>query len=66
MSDYRLYFLDKNDHIQRAVEILCDGDRTAVRLAEERAAGHERFELWQRARKVKAWNLGPEGSAASH
>ena len=66
MSDYRLYFLDDNDRIKSAIVIMCDGDNTAVRLAEERAGEHRRFELWQRARKVKTWHLRPDTSPPSH
>jgi hypothetical protein len=66
MSDYRLYFLDDNNRIKSAIVIMCDGDKTAVRLAEERAGAHSRFELWQRARKVKTWNLPPDLSPPSH
>ena len=66
MSDYRLYFLDDNNRIKSAIVIMCDGDNTAVRLAEERASGHARFELWERARKVRVWNLRPNTSPPHH
>jgi len=52
MGDYRLYFLDAQGPIHRAVELQCDDDEDAVR----RSAGHadgRAMELWQRARVVR-------------
>ena len=59
MSDYRLYFLDETNHIRDAVEMVCASDRDAVHAAEQRAEGHDRFELWQRDRIVKIWGDRP-------
>ena len=52
MANYRLYLMDHRGHIQRAVEMDCDDDGGAVRLAEE-ASEIVGAELWQGARLVR-------------
>jgi hypothetical protein len=50
---YRLYFLDANNHIQRALDLECEDDTHAIQQA--RAHVHPRGkELWQGARMVMA------------
>ena len=49
--DYRLYFLDRNDHIQSAIDLESADDDQALRLAHHQAEGAA-MELWQGARKV--------------
>jgi hypothetical protein len=51
MADYRLYFMDAQDHIQDAVELDCADDREAVRKSQTLLDGRE-VELWRRARVV--------------
>jgi hypothetical protein len=61
MAGYRLYFMDRDDHIKDAVELDCVDDDDAVRQAEDyRERG--RMELWRRARVVmKFFPTGPGG-----
>lgn len=51
MSDYRLYLLDHQGRIVRAVEIACTGDAEALEQSARLAQGGP-AELWERARKV--------------
>jgi hypothetical protein len=51
MREYRLYFLDRDGHIQRALELECAGDEQAIRFARERLDS-QGLELWQRDRVV--------------
>ena len=49
--EYRLYFLDRTDHIRGVIPFECDGDRQAKVFAVARAHG-KAIELWNRARLV--------------
>lgn len=52
MVDYRLYFMDANNHIRRRVDLDCRDDAHAIEVVGEHAP-HGRVELWQRDRLVK-------------
>ena len=54
MKSYRLYFLDHNGHIRRAVEMECESDDQAIDAVEQHRDARA-MELWQQARKVKAF-----------
>jgi hypothetical protein len=54
MLSYRLYFLGREGRITRAVELECASDDEALRAVEEHADGRP-MELWQQARKVRAY-----------
>jgi hypothetical protein len=51
VAHYRIYFLDRNDHIRHALSVECDGDAEAVELAQSHGDGRC-LELWQGARRV--------------
>lgn len=51
MSYYRLYYLNQLGHIRQAVDWECDGDRSALAMAEQRADGRA-MELWSGDRRV--------------
>ncbi len=51
VSHYRLYFLDRGDHIRRAVSLECRDDAEAIGLIEAHKDGRT-LELWQGARQV--------------
>lgn len=51
MTGYRLYFLDREGHIQDAVEWECADDDAAMELAAERLDGRP-VELWSGKRVV--------------
>ena len=49
---YRLYFLDREGRIRRAMDLDCDDDAEAVQAMEARDEGGG-MELWEAARLVK-------------
>jgi hypothetical protein len=51
MSDYRLYFLDGANHIDRATPVEASTDRDAIDLADHLSAGRP-WELWCGKRTV--------------
>ena len=51
MSYYRLYYLNQHGHIRQAVDWECDGDGSALTMAEQRADGRA-MELWSGDRRV--------------
>jgi hypothetical protein len=55
MLSYRLYFLGPEGHIVRAVEFECASDEDALNAVEQHADGRS-MELWQQARKVRAFS----------
>lgn len=52
---YRLFFFDRQTHIDRAHEFEARDDQAAMRIAKGWREGR-RMELWQRDRRVKVWN----------
>jgi hypothetical protein len=54
MCGYRLYLLDDRDHITSAMDLECEDDAHAVRLAE--TSLNAPMELWQGARLVKRFD----------
>jgi hypothetical protein len=58
MAEYRLYFVDRFDHIRDAVELEGIDDAEAIRKAEKRSDGRK-MELWRRARKVMTFTEAP-------
>jgi hypothetical protein len=52
---YRLYFLDRESDVLKAVELACDDDKAAVEAADQHDDPCARKELWQSARLVQAW-----------
>ena len=58
VADYRLYFMDRSDHIARALALQCEDDEEALRVV----AGHRHqhaMELWQGARRVSRIEPNP-------
>jgi hypothetical protein len=55
--DYRLYFLNAQGHIRSSVDLECDGDARAIRVAAGASDGRE-MELWCRDRQVKVFLAG--------
>ena len=64
MAWYRLYFLDFNGHIERAVDLECDDDAEAVRGIEPHADGGP-MELCQGARRVVTFTGKPRPAPPS-
>ena len=51
MGGYHAYIIGDDDHITGRVEIVCEDDEEAKRLAKQLVDGHA-VELWQQTRKV--------------
>lgn len=51
MASYRVYFLNGQGRIMRAVDLACDTDDEAVAQARDLASG-QAVELWDRARLI--------------
>ena len=62
LAYYRLYFLDRDDHIRHAVSLECEDDAQAIELARGHADGRT-LELWQGARRVV--RLASDGTGAA-
>ncbi len=62
MCEYKLYLLDDRDHIRSAVDLECEDDEQAIRLA--RASLNAPMELWQGSRKVKKFEAAGSRRAA--
>jgi hypothetical protein len=63
--DYRAYILGPDGHIQNRVELRCDDDVEAIRLAKQLVDGHD-VELWQLDRKIETFRHTPERPLLRH
>ena len=52
MSDYRVYIMGPDGHVQNRVDLLCDDEAEAIRLAKQLVDGHD-VELWQLDRMIE-------------
>jgi hypothetical protein len=52
---YRVYFFNGGDHIQKVHEFVAKDDGAAMKIAEGWREGRK-IELWQRERLVKRWD----------
>ena len=55
---YRLYFLDRANHIRHTVDLDCEDDAQAIRMVEQHA-DRRAMELWQASRLVKVYAVRP-------
>ncbi|UGY23545.1 hypothetical protein HU675_0037240 [Bradyrhizobium septentrionale] len=53
---YHAYILGPDGHIQNRVDVLCDDDEEATRMAEQLVDGHD-VELWQGARMLATFRM---------
>ena len=51
MRGYRLYLITSDNRIERPIDMVCDDDAEALKLADEHREGRP-AELWERARIV--------------
>jgi hypothetical protein len=54
MSDYRAYIMGPDGHVQNRVDLLCNDEAEAIRLAKQLVDGHD-VELWQLGRRVETF-----------
>ena len=62
IREYRAYILGADGHIFNRVELMCDNDPEAVRLAEHLVDTHD-VELWQRDRRIARFEGKPEDAS---
>jgi hypothetical protein len=58
MAEYKLYVLEQPGRIDHVVELSCEDDETAIRLADTRADGRP-MELWAGPRMVRKYSASP-------
>lgn len=51
MEGYRAYILDPDGHVQDRIDLICEDEAEAIRLAQQLLDGLD-VELWQLARKI--------------
>lgn len=61
MEGYRAYILGADGRVQNRIDLLCDDEAEAVRLAKQLVDGHD-VELWQLGRLVGSFRHPSEGS----
>jgi hypothetical protein len=63
MAEYRIYYLDPDDHIFRADAFECADDAAAEATARSRANGHA-VELWNLDRRIGRFESSPRPSVS--
>jgi hypothetical protein len=54
MQGYRAYIMGLDGHVQSRVDIRCDDEAEAIRLAKQLVDGHD-VELWQLDRHIETF-----------
>jgi hypothetical protein len=65
MPDYRAYIMGPDGHVQNRVELRCDDDAEAIRLAEQLVDDHD-IELWQLDRHIETFRHTSEPPIRRH
>jgi hypothetical protein len=60
MEGYRAYILGADGHVENRVDLMCEDEAEATRLAKQLVDGHD-VELWQLARRVETFRRTSEG-----
>ena len=58
MQGYRAFVIGLDGHVEKCVEIICQDDAEAIRLA-KMLVDRRDIELWQRARRVETFRYVP-------
>ncbi|HEX2656078.1 MAG TPA: hypothetical protein VHN11_20845 [Xanthobacteraceae bacterium] len=58
MQGYRAFVIGVDGHIENCVEIICEDDAEAIRLA-KKLVDRRDIELWQRARRIETFRYVP-------
>lgn len=58
MEGYRAYILGFDGHVRNRVDLICDDEAEAIRLAKQLVDGHD-VELWQLGRLVGMFTARP-------
>lgn len=59
---YRAFIVDEDGHVQNRVDLVCEDEVEARRLAKRLVDGHD-VELWQLDRKIETFRHSPKASA---
>ena len=54
MQEYRAYIMGPDGHVQSRIDIRCDDEAEAIRLAQQLVDGHD-VELWQLDRQIETF-----------
>lgn len=58
MQGYRAFVVGRDGHFENCVEIMCEVDAEAIRLA-KKLVDRRDIELWQRARMIETFRYVP-------
>jgi hypothetical protein len=58
MQGYRAFVIGLDGHVENCVEIMCEDDAEARRLA-KKLVDRRDIELWQRARRIETFRYVP-------
>jgi hypothetical protein len=58
MTHYRAYFIGRDGHFMKAVDIVCDNDEAAKEQARRMADDFD-VELWQQHRRIEKFEGSP-------
>jgi hypothetical protein len=58
MTHYRAYFIGRDGHFMKAVDIVCDNDEAAKEQARRMADGFD-VELWLQNRRIEKFEGSP-------
>ena len=64
MEGYRAYILGADGRVQNRVDLVCDDEAEAIRLAKQLVDGHD-VELWQLGRLVETFTVLPSANLDS-
>lgn len=59
MEGYRVYILGADGHVENRVDLMCENEAEAIRLAKQLVDGHD-VELWQLGRRVETFKRTSE------
>lgn len=62
MQGYRAYIGDEDGHVQNRVDLVCQDELEAKRLAKQLVDGHD-VELWQLDRKIETFRHAQQHNA---
>jgi hypothetical protein len=65
MAHYRAYFIGRDGHFMKAVDLICDDDTAAEKCARQMVDGHD-VELWQHDRRVAKFEGHSEMADSLH
>jgi hypothetical protein len=64
MQGYRAFIIGEDGHVKDRVDLVCQDETEARRLARQLVDGHD-VELWQLDRKIETLSPAPKASGSS-